>query len=742
MEAMSSGSGRFARSVGPALACLALLASAAHTSAAPHLTGAKPEPPIHGRLGGRLRRAPARVGSSSTALTLRDDSVRILLLKVDFPPDDDASTTGTGEWGEPRSPRGGDPDDEVADDASRFVAYYDEVSYGHLAVEVVAMPSSPGAYRLPRPMARYGSESDRDIQDLVYDAVTAAAGDQADPVTDFTLFDAVVVVHAGAGEESDVAGDSGGDIWSLYYETESGDAFRSSATGLALAQRLRDGRPIHEAIVVPQTDSQDGVAVDPLGVWAHEFGHWLGLPDLYCTSDACLPDGVGKWSLMGDGIYNRVGDAPFGSSPAQLDAWSKVLLGWVTPVEARSPDPGAVRMPPVEGEPIVYRLPASSDPAAGAQYFLVENRQQVGWDAGLPGHGLLVWLVDDSVIGDTDCAVGSTSRFCQNAIEVSPLRPGVKLVEADGDEALQKHGCGGAGIDCGSAGDPFPGTSGATRFTPDTVPSSSGYTSPPWVNLRDVSEDETTGEVSLSIGFGPHPPEDVAVDARGNVSWRALATEDDPDPAVLFNVYRQGVLATLAPVSLGGYRDPAPAAGALYQVTAIDAAGNVSAPSGPAVWLPGGGSSASDSRCFIATAAYGSYLDPHVKALRAFRDRHLLTNRPGRALVDLYYRWSPPVAQLISTRDAARCATRWALTPLVLAVEHPDAAWAAAGGAGLLALVLRRARRRAARQPPSSLGGRSGLVAGWRGRPRAGLPHPSPTGTATRGLSSSGGSGR
>lgn len=105
-------------------------------------------------------------------------------------------------------------------------------------------------------------------------------------------------------------------------------------------------------------------------------------------------------------------------------------------------------------------------------------------------------------------------------------------------------------------------------------------------------------------------------------------------------------------------------------------------------------SSGSSGGCFIATAAYGSYLHPEVMTLRDFRDRYLLTNMPGRAFVALYYRLSPPIADFISEHESARFMIRILLVPIIFAVKHLSAVLATA--VILLLMACRRVWKRSA----------------------------------------------
>jgi hypothetical protein len=134
-----------------------------------------------------------------------------------------------------------------------------------------------------------------------------------------------------------------------------------------------------------------------------------------------------------------------------------------------------------------------------------------------------------------------------------------------------------------------------------------------------------------------------------------------------------------------------------FACTAYSATGDESNFSGEIVYATGAESSESSGsravvRCFIATAAYGSGLAPEVSVLRGFRDRHLLTNGPGQAFVEWYYRVSPPVAAFIAEHESLKTAVRWALAPVVFSIKYPFLLPVALGIVGLI-LVGRRSRR-------------------------------------------------
>lgn len=101
------------------------------------------------------------------------------------------------------------------------------------------------------------------------------------------------------------------------------------------------------------------------------------------------------------------------------------------------------------------------------------------------------------------------------------------------------------------------------------------------------------------------------------------------------------------------------------------------------------------SGCFIATAAYGSPLEPHVVALRHFRDQYLARTALGRSFIRFYYRHSPPLATVVARHQSLRFLVRVLLTPLVLLIEFPLVA-ALLGSCAAAFAIARRRRKRAA----------------------------------------------
>jgi M6 family metalloprotease-like protein len=120
-----------------------------------------------------------------------------------------------------------------------------------------------------------------------------------------------------------------------------------------------------------------------ISVFCHEFGHMLGLPDLYAQPERPGSEGVGVWCAMS----NQVGNG----KPQHFCAWSKEQLGWVKPAVIDPTEKQKLILAPIEGNTKeCFKVLARPD---GSEYFLLENRANKGNDASLPAHGLLIWRV-------------------------------------------------------------------------------------------------------------------------------------------------------------------------------------------------------------------------------------------------------------------------------------------------------------------------------------------------------------
>ena len=179
-----------------------------------------------------------------------------------------------------------------------------------------------------------------------------------------------------------------------------------------------------EKVSLPAGEEHNSDKFSHIGTHCHEFGHVLGLGDYY-----------GDLNYYHWGLMARGGHKGFGAHPAPLSPHLRSLLGWLTPTEVTDFK---------ETEPLsyssfqddVYRIRSSSD---RTDFFLIENRQPDNkWNTGIHG-GLLIWHIK------------------QQSIE----RDWIDLIEADGVSGMT-----------GTDGDPFPGSTGKTKLTDFTTPSS------------------------------------------------------------------------------------------------------------------------------------------------------------------------------------------------------------------------------------------------------------------------------
>jgi len=333
--------------------------------------------------------------------------------------------------------------------------FYLENSYGQFYI----VGKIFGWFRASQTLAYYEGGNDGlgpRAQQLVTESVLKADSAGAD-YSEFDhdhngQCDGVVVIHSGPGAETGAFG-----IWSHAW---------------TIGPLTLDGVTVSNYTINPE-ELTPGPST--IGVFCHEYGHFLGLPDLYDIDyTPAGSDGTGDWSLMSGGSWNGGG-----AVPSSFDGWSKCDIGFVNFVDL-SANMNHVAFPAVEYNPVIYRLGNSiSKPN---EYWYVENRQKTGFDATLPGSGLLVYHVDFGVQGSN---VDNTRWF-------------VGVEQADGNFDLEWT----VG-DAGDQGDPFPGSSNARSFNDLTVPNSATNVGAvaTHIGLWDISDNDSVIYADLDIAW-------------------------------------------------------------------------------------------------------------------------------------------------------------------------------------------------------------------------------------------------
>ena len=187
-------------------------------------------------------------------------------------------------------------------------------------------------------------------------------------------------------------------------------------------------------------ESNNQTILDGIGTVCHEFSHVLGLPDEYDTDYEAggQSHDPGQWSVMAGGSYSQLGRLPVGYS-----AFQRYASGFLTPKVITST--GKFELNPMQENNEAYMLKTPVD----KEFFLLENRQQTGWDAMLPGHGMLVFRVDST----------NLEVWESNKVNATPSHNYYELLRA------------GNSTSGAQASDPFPGTSNIMTLNNSTTPS-------------------------------------------------------------------------------------------------------------------------------------------------------------------------------------------------------------------------------------------------------------------------------
>ncbi|MGI6243996.1 MAG: M6 family metalloprotease domain-containing protein, partial [Prevotella sp.] len=274
-----------------------------------------------------------------------------------------------------------------------------------------------GPVTMPRPFSYYGRNNDDKVGEMVHDACMAVDGE-----VDFSKYDwdgdgevdVVYIVYAGYGQAD--YEDNDNYIWPHMYFLSAYSYYENTV--------LKLDNTVVDVYACSNEMGWNG-ELNGIGTICHEYSHCLGLPDLYDTGGTGN-FGMGSWDLMDYGCYNDNGRTPSGYT-----GYEKMALGWSMPVELTEPV-AVTAMQPVSRMGWSYVV---YNPAKRNEFCVLDNRQPEGFDAALPGHGMIITHVDyDETIWDNNI-VNATGYDSYSGFTNSHQR--VTIYHADNDDGIE-----------------------------------------------------------------------------------------------------------------------------------------------------------------------------------------------------------------------------------------------------------------------------------------------------------------
>ena len=327
-----------------------------------------------------------------------------------------------------------------------------------------------GPVTLSKGYAYYGENDsrgdDKHPGEMVYEAVSLAKDS-----VDFSQYDwagdgevdQVFVVYAGIGEAQNTSKKNTiwPHMWDLY------DAY-----GQTLSV---NGVTVDTYACGPELSS--GTDIDGIGTFCHEFSHCMGFPDLYDTGNQ-NNFGMSSWSLMDYGSYNGESFVPCGYT-----SYERMVCGWKMPIELTE-DTNVDDMKAINDGGNTYIIYNGGN---SNEYYLLENRQLIGWDRELPGHGLLIMHVDYDV-----------NVWYNNEVNNDKKHQRCTIFHADNKDSYYWNDM---------KGDPYP-YNGNDSLTNNSVPAASLYNANSdgtyYMNrgIRDIKE-SSDGIISFRMTVDP-----------------------------------------------------------------------------------------------------------------------------------------------------------------------------------------------------------------------------------------------